>query len=170
LSIVVMGVSGIGKTTIGRRLAARLGASFLEGDDFHPAANVAKMRRGEPLDDADRQPWLEALAGELARRQAAGERVVLACSALRRRYRDLLRSRGAAVRFVYLAGDPAFVRQRLAGRKGHFMPPSLLDSQFAALEEPGADEAAIPVDAAATPEAIVDRVADALAAAPRAAG
>jgi len=161
-----MGVSGIGKTTIGRRLAARLDATFLEGDDFHPAANVAKMRRGEPLDDTDRRPWLEALAGELARRQRAGERVVLACSALRRRYRDLLRSRGATIRFVYLAGEEAFVRRRLAGRKGHFMPPSLLDSQFAALEEPAADEAAIRVDAAATSEAIVDRVAEALAAAP----
>ena len=95
---------------------------------------------------------------------------MLACSALRRRYRDLLRGGGAAVRFVYLAGEPAFVRGRLAGRKGHFMPPSLLDSQFAALEEPGADEAAIRVDAAATPQAIVDRVVDALGEQPRSPG
>ena len=152
-----MGVSGVGKTTIGKLLAARLGAHFLEGDDFHPAANVAKMRRGEPLDDDDRRPWLEVLAAELAHRAAAGDSAVLACSALRRRYRDLLRSGGAMIQFVYLAGERAFIRQRLAGRQGHYMPPSLLDSQFAALEEPGPDEA-IRVDVSLAPNAIVDRI------------
>jgi len=156
-----MGVSGVGKTTIGQHLAARLGAQFLEGDDFHPAANVAKMRRGEPLDDDDRRPWLETLAAELARRAAAGERIVLACSALRRRYRDLLRAGGAAIQFVYLAGDPDFIRQRLASRHGHYMPASLLDSQFATLEEPGVDEA-IRVDVSLTPDAIVDRICELL--------
>jgi carbohydrate kinase (thermoresistant glucokinase family) len=164
LIIVVMGVSGVGKTTIGKSLAERLGAEFLEGDDFHPAANVAKMRRGEPLDDDDRRPWLEMLAAELARRAAAGVSTVLTCSALRRSYRDLLRS-GAGIRFVYLAGDPAFIRQRLASRKGHYMPPSLLDSQLATLEEPGADEA-IRVDVSLAPDAIVDRICEQLGAAP----
>ncbi len=156
-----MGVSGVGKTTVGKRLAERLGAQFLEGDDFHPAANVAKMRRGEPLDDDDRRPWLEALAAELARHAAAGESVVLTCSALRRSYRDLLRSGGAAIRFVYLAAEPAFIRKRLAGRQGHFMPAALLDSQFATLEEPDASEA-IRVDASLDPNSIVDQVREQL--------
>jgi len=159
-----MGVSGVGKTTIGKRLAERLGARFVEGDDFHPAANVAKMRRGEPLDDADRRPWLEALAGELARSAAAGNNIVMTCSALRRRYRDLLRAGAPTTQFVYLAGEPAFIRQRLERRHGHYMPPTLLDSQFAALEEPDADEA-IRVDASLDANAIVDRLCEQLGAA-----
>jgi gluconokinase len=110
--VVVMGVSGAGKSTIGRGLAKRLDAEFLEGDDYHPAANVAKMRRGEPLDDADRRPWLERLAAELSAHAADGKSAVLACSALRRRYRDVLRSGCPQVRFIYLAGTPALIRDR----------------------------------------------------------
>jgi gluconokinase len=144
--VVVMGVAGAGKTTIGRALAERLGAEFLEGDQFHPAANIAKMSRGEALDDADRAPWLDRLGEELARRGGEGRDVVLACSALKRDYRDRLRRFCPALRFVYLRGDPEMIRARLAARRGHFMPPELLESQFSALQEPAADEAAIAVD------------------------
>jgi gluconokinase len=139
--VVVMGVSGAGKSTVGRGIAERLRARFLEGDDYHPAANVAKMRRGEPLDDADRRPWLERLAAELAAYAARGESVVLACSALRRSYRDVLRSQCPQLRFIYLAGSPALIRDRLLRRSGHYMPATLLDSQFAILEEPDSGEA-----------------------------
>ncbi len=176
--VVVMGVSGVGKTTVGRCLAERLGARFLEGDRYHPAANVEKMRRGEPLSDADRQPWLETLAGELVACRARGESVVLACSALRRRYRDILRAGSRrsgtsadavsdfaeaakchdGVGFVFLDAAQAVIQRRLDMRRDHFMPPSLLDSQFAALEKPGADECAISADAAQAPEAIVELV------------
>ena len=129
--VVVMGVSGAGKTTIGQALAAALGWPFVEADDLHPPANVAKMARGEPLDDADRAPWLEAVA---ARMRALDDGVV-ACSALRERYRDVLRVR-PDVRFVLLDVPPALLQQRLAARRGHFMPPSLLPSQLATLERP----------------------------------
>jgi len=163
--VVVMGVSGAGKTTVGRCLAERLGARFLEGDRYHPPANIEKMSRGEPLTDADRQPWLETLAGELAASRARSESVVLACSALRRRYRDILRAgtgrRGAPpedVAFVFLDAAQPVIQHRLDMRRDHFMPPSLLDSQFAALERPGADERAIPADAGQPPEAIVEQV------------
>ena len=144
--LVVMGVSGAGKTTIGKALADHLGAEFLEGDRFHPPANIAKMSRGEALDDIDRAPWLDRLGEELARRGGEGRDVVLACSALKHAYRDRLRRFCPALRFVYLRGDPEMIRARLAARHGHFMPPELLESQFAALQEPGADEAAITVD------------------------
>ena len=135
--VVVMGVSGAGKTTIGQALAAALGWPFVEADDLHPPANVAKMARGEPLDDADRAPWLEAVA---ARMRALDDGVV-ACSALRARYRDVLRVR-PDVRFVLLDVPPALLEERLAARRGHFMPPSLLTSQLATLERP-ADAVAI---------------------------
>lgn len=160
--IVVMGVSGIGKTTVGKRLAEKMGARFIEGDRYHPPANIEKMKRGEPLTDADRQPWLETLAGELAASRAKGESVVLACSALRRRYRDILRAGHKDVDFVFLNADQAVIQKRLDARRGHFMPPSLLDSQFAALERPGADERAIPAGATQPPDAIVDAVLTAL--------
>jgi gluconokinase len=156
--IVVMGVSGVGKTTVGKLLAARLGVEFLEGDRFHPPANIAKMKNGEPLTDADREPWLEILARELAARRAAGKGVVLACSALRRRYRDILRAGHDDVDFVFLHADQAVIQQRLDARRDHFMPPSLLESQFAALEKPGPDERVIAVDANQPPEAIVETV------------
>jgi carbohydrate kinase (thermoresistant glucokinase family) len=158
-----MGVSGVGKTTVGKCLAERIGARFLEGDRFHPPENIEKMKRGEPLTDADRQPWLERLAAELDASRARGESVVLACSALRRRYRDILRAGHDDVDFVFLHADQAVIQQRLDARRDHFMPPSLLDSQFAALEAPGPDERAIVVDAAQPPEAIVETVLQRLA-------
>jgi gluconokinase len=134
--IVLMGVSGSGKTTVGVPLAQALGGEFVEGDDYHPPANVAKMRQGIPLDDADRRPWLEALSAEIGRWLAAGRTVVLACSALKRSYRTILRGGRAGVRFVHLKGNPSLIRARLAERRGHYMPASLLDSQLATLEEP----------------------------------
>jgi gluconokinase len=161
--IVVMGVSGVGKTTVGKLLAERLDVEFLEGDRFHPPANIAKMKNGEPLTDADRQPWLEILAGELAARRAAGKGVVLACSALRRRYRDILRAGHDDVDFVFLHADQAVIQQRLDARRDHFMPPSLLESQLVALEKPGPDERVITVDASQPAEAIVETVLERLA-------
>lgn len=157
--IVVMGVCGCGKTVIGRQLAHRLGYNFSEGDDYHPPGNVARMRAGIPLTDDDRRPWLEAIGARIAAARAAGEGLVVSCSALKRRYRDILRESGAAVHFVHLAGSPALIGQRMAGRSGHFMPASLIDSQFAALEPPQADESAETHDIALAPEVIVDRVA-----------
>lgn len=138
LRVVVMGVSGCGKTTVGIALAERLGARFIEGDRLHPEANVAKMRAGIPLDDADRWPWLDAVASALAN----GGPIVVSCSALKRDYRDRLRTRsGVPLHFVHLAGDRASLAQRMAERPGHYMPVSLLDSQLATLEPPGAEEA-----------------------------
>ena len=146
---VVMGVSGSGKSTVGKLIAEALGARYAEGDSFHPPENVERMRSGQPLDDNDRAPWLTAMANAIRDWNAKGETVVLACSALRRRYRDVLRS-GGDVRFIHLAGDKALIARRLAARKGHYMPPTLLDSQFAALEPPGEDEAiTVPIDASA---------------------
>ena len=144
-AVVVMGVSGAGKSTIARRLADQLGWDFEEGDELHPAANVAKMADGEPLTDADRQPWLQRVAGWIGDEITAGRHGVITCSALKRVYRDLLRR--PEVLFVYLEVPRAELERRLAGRKGHYMPASLLDSQLDALEPPGADEAAITVDA-----------------------
>jgi gluconokinase len=153
--VIVMGVSGAGKTTIGRLLAHTLGWRFLEGDDFHPPANVAKMHAGVPLTDADREPWLQTLRGVLAEALARGESVVLACSALRAHYREVLSVDPSQVRWVYLRGSPALIAQRLAARRGHFMPPSLLDSQFNVLEEP---QDALGVDVSLGPRAVVDTV------------
>ena len=145
-ALVVMGVSGAGKSTIARRLAAELGWDFAEGDDLHPAANVIKMAAGEPLTDADRAPWLERVAGWIDAEIAAGRHGVITCSALKRAYRDRLRR--PQVVFVYLQVPRAELERRLAGRTGHYMPASLLDSQLDALEPPGEDEAAFTVDAA----------------------
>jgi gluconokinase len=133
--VVVMGVSGCGKTTIGRALAGALRWPFLDADDFHPAANVAAMRAGIPLTDDDRRPWLDRLAAELTAINARGDSAVLGCSALKQAYRDRLASAGD-VRIVYLKGDRKTIEPRLAARAGHYMPPTLLTSQFAALEEP----------------------------------
>jgi gluconokinase len=142
--VVLMGVCGSGKTTVGRELAAALSWQFVDADDFHPPANVAKMASGIPLTDADRGPWYDRIVVELTRRGRAGAGVVLACSALKQAYRDRLAESGN-VRFAYLKGDAATIAPRLSGRSGHFMPAALLASQFATLEEPAA---AIVVDIA----------------------
>jgi len=154
--VLVMGVSGAGKSTIGTLLAARLGAPFADADAFHPPANIAKMSRGEPLTDADRWPWLDAIGAWLDARAAAGEGGVVTCSALRRSYRDRLRAGRPAVRLLHLTGDPALIGARQAARPDHFMPASLMASQFATLEAPGEAERAIELSVAPAPEAIVD--------------
>lgn len=153
--IVLMGVSGAGKTTVGQLLAAALGAEFAEGDAYHPQENVTKMSRGIPLEDADRWPWLEILSAEIDRWLAAGTTVVLACSALKQRYRDVLAKGRPGVRFVHLQGDKALIRLRLDRRRGHYMPTVLLDSQFAALEPP---TDGIAVDVTGSPGAIVAEI------------
>ena len=137
---VVMGVAGAGKTTVGERLAKRLGWEFIEGDRLHPPENVAKMQSGHPLTDADRAPWLAAIAREIDSRRAARVPAVVACSALKRAYRRMVVGDRPCVRLVYLDGTRELIAERLARRRGHFMPPQLLASQFAALEPPGPDE------------------------------
>ena len=144
--LVLMGVSGCGKTTIAQILAERLGWAFKEGDALHPQANVDKMAAGHPLDDADRAPWLAKVADWVDARLDAGQSGVITCSALKRAYRGLINRRGQGVEFVYLHGSRELIAARLATRQGHFMPQSLLASQFATLEEPGADEPAIRVE------------------------
>jgi len=152
--LVVMGVSGSGKSTIARRLAEALGYAFLDGDELHPPANIARMSAGIPLQDADRLPWLDAIAAWMRRELAAGHSAVVACSALKRVYRDRLRQVGPAVRFLYLRVDHDELARRMRGRR-HFMPPALLGSQLATLEEPGPDEPAVQVDANGTVESVV---------------
>lgn len=155
--IVVMGVSGAGKSTTGEALARRLGWPFAEGDAFHPRANVEKMHAGIALTDADREPWLRALAAELGRFQALGQSSVMGCSSLKRAYRDILRSGAPRVRFVHVHGTRALLADRLGHREGHFFPARLLDSQLAALEELAPDEDGAVVDMALPVEAQVDR-------------
>jgi gluconokinase len=138
--LLLMGVSGSGKTTLGQRLAAELGWPFYEGDDFHPGENIEKMARGVPLTDEDRRPWLERLAALLADLLSRDESAVLACSALKKRYRDLLLV-DQRVKLVYLKGDYQTLKRRLEGRRGHFMKADLLQSQLEALEEPAPEEA-----------------------------
>lgn len=150
--IILMGVSGVGKTTIGRRLAADLRWDFLDGDDYHPPANVAKMARGEPLTDADRAPWLDSLHDLIADRLAANQPAVLAASALRETYRQRLLAGKPGATIVYLRGDFDLIQRRLKRRSGHYMPPALLQSQFDALEPPAN---AVTVDVAQHPAAIV---------------
>jgi gluconokinase len=150
--VIVMGVSGSGKSTVGRLLAAELGWPFAEGDDFHPAANVARMHAGQPLTDAQRAPWLAAIAA-WTREQRAG--AVVACSALRRSYRDILRGGGPDVRFALLSLDRVVIADRMEHRLGHFMPASLLASQLATLEPLAPDEVGMTVDAGGTPEQAV---------------
>jgi gluconokinase len=154
LVIILMGVSGSGKTTVGKLLAAELGWEFLEADDFHPPANIDKMRRGIPLNDADRDPWLAAMAEALEARVRAGRNAVLACSALKEAYRKRLRV-SPDVRVVYLKGSFEEIEERLGDRRGHFFSPDLLDSQFEALEEPS--DASV-VDISNPPEAIVRQI------------
>ena len=150
-----MGVSGSGKTTIGEALAARLGWPYEEGDKLHPEANVAKMRAGIPLTDADRAPWLAAVAARIDQRRRDGKGGIVSCSALKRAYRRAIIGARKGVRLVYLRGDQTLIAQRMAARRHHFMPPSLLQSQFETLEEPGPDEAPIVVDVAPPPAEIV---------------
>ena len=154
-ALIVMGVSGAGKSTVAAAVAQRADAVFLDADDFHPASNVAKMAAGTPLADADRWPWLEAVGDEIASRTGAGERVVVACSALKRAYRDAILGRRAGVRLVYLKGEKELIAERMAARLDHFMPPALLDSQFATLEEPAADERALVVPVSPQPGEVV---------------
>ncbi|WP_306419433.1 gluconokinase [Amaricoccus solimangrovi] len=158
--IVVMGVSGSGKTTVGEALAAALGWRFVEGDSFHPPRNVEKMAAGHPLDDADRRPWLEALAAEIAKDDAAGRSSVIGCSALKRSYRDILRSGAPDVRFLHVHGDRTLLAERVSHRPGHFFPAALLESQLATLEPLGPDERGVVVDIAAP---VAEMVAEARA-------
>ena len=154
---IIFGVSGAGKTTVGKLLARELGWSFIEADDFHPAANIKKMRSGYPLTDEDRWPWLERLRQQIARSLAVGRNAVLACSVLKRAYRDRLRVNDE-VKFVFLRGDYAFVETQLRSRHGHFMNAALLQSQFDDLEEPQQDENVLTVELGRTPREMVDEV------------
>jgi carbohydrate kinase (thermoresistant glucokinase family) len=161
-AVVVMGVSGAGKSTVGRIIAGRLDCEFRDADSFHPKANIEKMSRGEPLTDADRLPWLRAIAADIAAASAAGEPVVLACSALKRSYRELLRDAAERVHLVHLSGSEALIQGRMAARDDHFMPPALLPSQFRTLEPPVDAEQPIVIDIAAPPEVIVTRICAAI--------
>ena len=159
--VVVMGVSGCGKTTVGRLLARHLDLPFIEGDELHPPRNVSLMAAGTPLTDEDRVGWLQAVGTELARRPAGA---VASCSALRRRYRDQLRSQLPGLRFVHLHGARPVLESRLRQRQGHYMPASLLDSQLQTLEPPSADEQALVLDIMDSPDALAHRAAQALGA------
>lgn len=154
LVVVLMGVTGVGKTTVGRLIAEDLGWAFLDADDFHSPANVAKMHSGTPLTDADREPWLAGLRAEIEARLARGESAVLACSALKQAYRDRLHA-SEAVLFVHLQGEASLIRERLLARTGHYMDPGLLDSQFAALEEP---KGVLEIEVSSTPRVIATRI------------
>jgi gluconokinase len=161
-AVVVMGVSGSGKTTVAERLAGKLGWRFIEGDRLHPPANVEKMRQGIPLTDADRAPWLDRIGEELKRWAAEGQSGVMTCSALKRAYRDRIRSARPDARFVYLKGSEALIKGRVAARHHEYMPASLLHSQFEALEEPSPDEPVVTVDAGGSPDAEVAAIIAAL--------
>jgi gluconokinase len=155
---IVMGVAGCGKSTLGMQLADRLGWDFLEGDQLHPPANIDKMTHGVPLMDADRLPWLQAIADRIAQWRAAGVTGVVTCSSLRRSYRDIITAGFADVCFLYLRADRALITQRFAERRGHFMPASLIDSQFATLEEPGPDENVLVLEVARPIAALIETV------------
>lgn len=167
--LVVMGVSGSGKSTVAAMLAGRLGWAFGDGDDFHPPANVAKMRGGTPLTDADRWPWLRAIAAWVDASCVTGRPGVVVCSALRRAYRDVLRAGRPDVRLVFLHGDEALIERRQAARPHHYMPAGLVRSQFEALESPGPDEHPLAVSVEAGPREIVDAIVAGLGLAPLAA-
>ena len=164
--VVVMGVSGSGKTTVAKLLAERAGWQFQEGDTLHPPANVEKMSAGIPLTNSDRLPWLRKIAETIDAWRAHGESGVVTCSALKRSYRDIIVGDRPDVRLVYLKGSHDLIRQRMAARHGHFMPSTLLDSQFATLEEPSPDENAITVHIEGSPEKIAREIADRLGVVP----
>ena len=155
--IIVFGVAGAGKTTIGELLAQELHWKFYDADDFHPPVNIEKMERGEPLTDEDRQPWLESLRETIKRSLAANENAVLACSALKRKYRERLRI-NTGVKFVFLHGSRARIAEQLKQRHGHFMSPALLDSQFADLEEPEPSENVLTVELGDDPHELVEKI------------
>ncbi|MGO4711219.1 gluconokinase [Bradyrhizobium sp. 2TAF24] len=157
-AIILMGVSGSGKSTVASALAQRTGLTCADADSFHPQANITKMHAGIPLTDEDRWPWLRAIAAAIDHHAAADGPLIIACSALKRAYRDLLVHGRRDVRIVYLRGSQALIAGRLAARRDHFMPSSLLDSQFATLEEPTSDEPAITVGIDASVETVVDDI------------
>jgi gluconokinase len=156
--LIVMGVAGAGKSTVAAALAARLGCEVADADDFHPPSNVAKMSAGVPLEDADRWPWLEAIAAWIRAHDQAGRTAVVTCSALKRAYRDLLRAASPHGVFVHLTGSAELLAERIGGRRGHFMPPGLLASQLATLEPLGADEPGFAIDVTPAPEALADAI------------
>jgi carbohydrate kinase (thermoresistant glucokinase family) len=160
--VIVMGVSGCGKSTIAAMLAGRMRWEFEEGDALHPPENVAKMASGQPLDDEDRTPWLRAVAAQIDHWRLAGRSGVITCSALKRRYREILTGNRPDVRLAFLKGSKELIANRLAARQGHFMPAALLDSQLATLEEPLEDENPITVEIGPRPEVIVARIAEEL--------
>ena len=160
--VVVMGVAGSGKSTIAALLAERLGWAYVDGDSFHPPANIAKMSAGTPLGDADRWPWLSAIAAHIDAIRAAGDHAVVTCSALKRAYREILVGARPNVRLVYLEADRKTIASRFASRTGHFMPVSLVESQFATLEVPHNDERPIIVSIDQSPEAIVEAITTSL--------
>ena len=157
--VVVMGVSGCGKSSVGRLIAKRLACEFLEGDDLHPPRNIERMAAGIALTDNDRRDWLLEIAQQLADARASRHALVVSCSALKRSYRDMLRTAASRLAFVHLHGSRALLESRLRARPGHFMPSSLLDSQLQTLEPPGADERAITLDAALPPAEIAAQAA-----------
>lgn len=159
---VVMGVSGCGKSTVGIALAQAFEVPFLEGDQYHPSTNVTKMSAGIPLDDTDRAVWLLALADEIREARLRGAGLVLSCSALKRRYRDLLRQADPTLRFVHLQGPRDLIAERMQARVGHYMPPALLDSQLSILEPLQADEAGLTLDVALPPPVLVARITETL--------
>ena len=161
--ILLMGVSGSGKTEVGRLLAREIDGDFLDADSLHPPENVALMRHGIPLDDPRREPWLAAVAEAIRDRLPGTRRLVVACSALKKQYRQRLGLDDGRIRLVHLTGSPDLIRERITGRSGHFMPPALLESQLATLEPPGPDEHPIVVDVAAPPAALVAAITAALA-------
>jgi len=159
--VIIFGVSGAGKTTVGELLARELGWHFLEADDFHPEVNIEKMRSGHPLTDEDRAPWLERLRDQIKRSLTAGERTVLACSALKRKYRQRLRV-DDEVKLVFLRGSYALISEQLSHRRGHFFDPALLQSQFDDLEEPKPDESALTIELGRTPHELVKEIKEEL--------
>ena len=157
---VVMGVAGSGKTSIGENVAEKINATYIDGDDYHPQANIEKMANGEPLTDDDRWPWLEVVANELARTEGI---VLAGCSALKKAYRDFITANaGEPVQFLYLDGSKQLIGERMAARTGHFMPTSLLDSQFATLEIPGETENAVAIDISGTQDDVVQLIVEAI--------